>query len=246
MRARNAFTLIELLVVIAIIGLLVALLLPAINAARASARRMECANGMRQVGLGFQNYMSAHYGRFPEIYGHDRPQQASNGFGQRTGSAVDESWIYLLAPYVENVDEIRICPDDPLAKERLADRATSFAMNGYLGVVIDINLGGGNYLRNVHGAAKKLRQVKSTSKTLAMFEGTENVHLDHIHSYDWFSENNINNGRVFDAVASEVAVDRHHRSTANYLYLDGHIESISSEQIAAWCRKPFNFAKPQE
>jgi prepilin-type N-terminal cleavage/methylation domain-containing protein len=102
MNRPRGFTLVELLVVIAIIGVLVALLLPAVQAARESARRSECNNKIRQLGLGCQNYISTN-GDLPfseflratsctnQVMGPELPGPGGNG----------TSWILLTLPHME-------------------------------------------------------------------------------------------------------------------------------------------------
>jgi prepilin-type N-terminal cleavage/methylation domain-containing protein/prepilin-type processing-associated H-X9-DG protein len=95
MTRRNAFTLVELLVVIAIIGVLVALLLPAIQAARESARRSSCQNNLKQLALGVHAYHDVH-DVLPSLY--NGPRQLLRGitFGLDTFS-----WQTLILPFVE-------------------------------------------------------------------------------------------------------------------------------------------------
>ncbi len=94
-QTRKAFTLVELLVVIAIIGVLVALLLPAIQAAREAARRSSCLNNIRQYNLAAQNFHSA-TGHFPIAAGRKGVVNASN-----PGNTKDKSVPLQMLPYME-------------------------------------------------------------------------------------------------------------------------------------------------
>ncbi len=105
-RRRQGFTLIELLVVISIIGVLVGLLLPAINAAREAGRRTQCLNNQRQVGLGLQGYVNAR-NNFPNsVTWWNAPNYESGDMsnGQaRGGSAPLHSWVVDILPYIEQI-----------------------------------------------------------------------------------------------------------------------------------------------
>src|SRR6187455_1336232 len=90
-RSRFAFTLVELLVVIAIIGVLVALLLPAVQAARESARRMKCTNNLKQLGLALHNHHDT-FGVFPA---------ADDEIPNPAGGTWKHSWIVRVLPYLE-------------------------------------------------------------------------------------------------------------------------------------------------
>ncbi len=90
-RDRRAFTLIELLVVIAIIAILIALLLPAVQQAREAARRTECKNKMKQIGLALHNYHDT-YNVFPMSYSVD---------GVFTVNGKGRSWMIGILPYIE-------------------------------------------------------------------------------------------------------------------------------------------------
>src|SRR3954452_14620659 len=94
-RPRRGFTLIELLVVIAIIAVLIALLLPAVQAAREAARRIQCANNMKQLGLALHNYHDVNNGLPPgRIW-------SGTGFPTIFSGQQNTTWFCLMLPMFE-------------------------------------------------------------------------------------------------------------------------------------------------
>jgi prepilin-type N-terminal cleavage/methylation domain-containing protein len=99
-RASHGFTLVELLVVIAIIGILVALLLPAIQAAREAARRSQCQNNLKQIALGCLLHQDNHKFLPSGGWGRLWTGDANQGYGKDQPG----SWIFNILPYIEQSD----------------------------------------------------------------------------------------------------------------------------------------------
>jgi prepilin-type N-terminal cleavage/methylation domain-containing protein/prepilin-type processing-associated H-X9-DG protein len=165
-RRARGFTVVELLVAIAVIGLLVALVLPAVQAAREAARRMQCRNNLKQIGLALHNYAGAH-GVFPVSWGQTR----------WTADSYNAAWPALVLPYLDQaplfsqinfaapldpandvvaatVVPAYLCPSDstdPVRTDRMMAQATPFgrpaAVTNYRGVG-GSNWSAGPYLRS--------------------------------------------------------------------------------------------------
>ncbi len=132
-------------------------------------------------------------------------------------------------------DSLRICPKDPKGEERLAIRSTSYVINGFISI------------DDRPDSVRNFNHLKSTSRTMTVFEGSDNriveFYNEHTHSYAWFTKANIAARQVWTSVSGELQTDRHH-TASNYLFADGHVESIPALTIQGWCDAAYNFARP--
>jgi prepilin-type N-terminal cleavage/methylation domain-containing protein/prepilin-type processing-associated H-X9-DG protein len=228
LRHAQGFTLIELLVVVAIVGLLAGLTVPALSKAVLTARQSACASNMRQIGLAMNQYAQEHNLRLPET-----SHTASLG----------KTWVDLLAPYLGNLDEIRICPADPRGADRLAAKGTSYVLNSFL-FVPEIDPFG----EVIGTPTNNLLYIQNPAQTMMAFVCSDRTGLspgnDHTHSGTWTS---------WAAVTRDIAPDRfsgskkadHSSGTSNYLYADGHVENHSASSIRARIESGDNIALPR-
>ena len=179
--------------------------------------------------------MDPHRGHFPWTY-------------HQTNSDA-ESWITTLAPFMENVDEVRLCPDDPLGEARVQVnsaglRSTSYLINEYVA-----------YQTSDGFAVLNINKIKETHRLIVMAERintNDSAPLDHFHASTWYSPFNIADGLVWSQITSEIDPATH-TDCANYLFADGHSDTVTLEQFSQWVQidvqniqngNPSNFASP--
>lgn len=218
---HKGFTLLELIIVCAIIGVLVAVIMPVYSGGVMMARRTACASNLRQIGTGLTLFITDNDGALPATTHSTGNMRIKNPDGTYR-STVEESWIYVLASYLGEVDEIRVCPaDEPERRERIIQqKATSYILND---AVFDAER-----IRNIE-------DVPNPSNTMAAFISNRPVSKtwDHAHCANW---------TFWEPLTSDVATDRHRigsrredrtSGSSNYLFMDGHVETIPAMKMKA-------------
>jgi prepilin-type processing-associated H-X9-DG protein len=229
--------LIELLVVIAIIGVLVGLLLPAVQQAREAARRINCSSNVRQLGVAMHSYMSANK-KFPCQRVDDDTRYEASVAGSWTPGGKALFWFgevdYTtdsngtldvtagpLQPYFESNASVLQCPnfsESMLEEVKFGDRiATAFGYNSQLGP------GSGGYYdpSPYQDKAYRIRDVPETSRTVAFAETAM------IYFASPFGLREQLGGFSKPSENDPVVHFRHGGGFANAVFVDGHVEGFS-------------------